>query len=112
MSNWFRQLGGRTSNWGRQLGRDVSQFGRQLHSGLKLMPSAFKDTSKVYSDLERRTKGLPLVPNVFHGASLGTQAIGDLLSGNYGKAYSGGREAIKSGADTLQKGEPLATMFA
>ena len=106
--NWFRQLGGKVKSLGRQLGRDTQQWGRQMHTGLKLLPQTYKDVSKVYSNLEKRTSNLPIVPSVFHGASLATQAIGDALSGNFQKALSGGQEAYKSGAGTLADAEKYA----
>lgn len=90
---------------GRTLPQSSQRFGRQLQRSFRLLPSAFKDTSKVYSDLERRTHGIPVVPDMFGFASTGTQAIGDLLSGNFGKAYTGGQKAVRQGSDTLAKME-------
>jgi hypothetical protein len=71
------------------------------------MPSAFKDVSKVYSNLEKKTSNVPVVPDMFRFASSGTQAIGDLLSGNFGRAYMGGQRAIREGGDTLAKMEMM-----
>lgn len=114
MSKIGRQLNNRFRNFGRQLSSGATQFGRQLHSGLKLLPSAYKDTSKVYSDLEKRTKGIPLVPSIFGSASKATGAIGDALSGDFGKAFSGGQQAVSGGKGAFQQAmdlAPYAAMF-
>lgn len=108
----FKQLGRSFKRFGRQLSGDTIRLGRQLHSGLKLMPQAFKDTSKIYSDLEQKTKGVPIVPSIFKTASLGTQTIGDLLSGNLGKALAGGKQTIASGQDTFGKTAQVAEKLA
>ena len=110
--NWFRQLGNKTKPSGRQLGRDTAQLGRQAHTALKLLPQTCKDVSKVYSDLEKRTANLPTVPDVFHGASLATQATGGGLSGNFQKALSGGEAAYKSGGGTLGQATDAASKHA
>ena len=72
------------------------------------MPSAFKDTSKVYSQIERasRTAGVPVVPELLGFASTGTQAVGDLLSGNVGKAVSGGQKAVGQGGQVTTEVAP------
>ena len=72
------------------------------------MPGAFKDTSKVYSQIEKATRqaGVPVVPDLFGFASTGTQAIGDLLSGNIGKAYTGGQKAVGEGSSVVTQVAP------
>lgn len=114
MSAFFRQLGrGIKKTFGRQLPQAfTSFFGRQLPRTFKTLPAAFKDTSKVYSNLERKTHGIPVVPGLFKFASTGTQAIGDLLSGNLGKAYSGGKTAFSQGQDVLAQGASTAGKVA
>ena len=103
MSQLGRQLSKIGRSTGRQLPSNVQRFGRQFATSVKLVPSAFKDTSKVYSQVEKasRTAGVPVVPELFGFASTGTQAIGDLLSGNFGKAVSGGQKAVGEGGETL-----------
>ena len=105
--SFFRQLSRGFKNLGRQLPSNVQRFGRQFHSVVKTLPSAFKDTSKIYSDIEKKTQGIPIVPNMFGFASTGTRAIGDLLSGNFGRAYTGGQRAMSQGADTLAQMEGM-----
>lgn len=108
-ARFFRQLGGGIKKaFGRTLPQTFKTFGRQLSTGAKLLPQAFKDTSAVYSDLERKTSNIPLVGDMFGFSAKGTQAIGDLLSGNFGKAYKGGQATLASGKDLLGKGEGLA----
>lgn len=115
--SWFRQLTrGASKFFGRQLPQSSQRFGRQLHSAVRLLPSAFKDTSKVYSNLEKHTQGMPLVSKTFGFASKGTQSIGDLLSGNFGKALTGGKQAISQGrslaGDYVTAGEKYGPYFA
>lgn len=108
VATWARQLGrGLQKTFGRQLSNSFMRFGRQLSRGVKLLPSAFKDTSRVYSDLERKTHGVPVVSDMFGFASKGTGAIGNLLSGNFGKAYQQGKGAVNQGKDVLAGGEKL-----
>lgn len=109
VQQWARQLGrGLKKTFGRQLSNSFMKFGRQLSRGVKLLPGAFKDTSRVYSDLERKTQGVPVVSDMFGFASKGTGAIGNLLSGNFSKAYQEGKGAVSKGKDVLVGGEKLA----
>ena len=108
VAQWARQLGRNAKKFfGRTLAQGFNKFGRQLHSGVKLLPQAFKDTSKVYSNLERKTHGIPVLGDMFGFASKGTQAVGDLLSGNFGKAQAGGLQTLASGKNVLASGTKL-----
>lgn len=105
MGGFFRQLGrGIKKAFGRQLPQAFMRFGKQLQGGVKLLPQAFKDTNKVYSDLERKTHNIPIVGDMFGFGAKGTQAIGDLLSDNFNKARQGGLQTLASGKDILGKG--------
>lgn len=101
---FFRQLGRDTVKFGRQLGRDTVKFGRQAGDALKLLPQGFRDASKLYSDLEKHTRNIPVVGEVFGGASKLTGGIGNVLGGNLK-----GIEDIKSGINT---GAGVATKLA
>lgn len=101
--SFFKQLGRsfQRSKFGRQLIGGGSKFGHQLTRGVKLLPQSFKDTSKVYSDLERKTHGIPIVHDVFGFGAKATSGVGNLLSGNVGKAIQDGRGALSQGKDVL-----------
>ena len=97
MSGFFRQLGRSFKRFGRQAGHDLSTFGRQAKMAFKLVPGAFRDASKIYSSLEAKTHGVPIVSQIFGAAAKGTGAIGDGLSGNFSKSWRGGQDALNTG---------------
>jgi hypothetical protein len=113
MASFFRQLNrGASQFFGRQLPQSFNKFGRQLTTGAKQLPQAFKDSSKMYSDLERKTHSIPVVSNIFGTASHATGGIGHLLGGNLNKAFQEGKSAFAQGKQTLAQGGELATKVA
>ena len=110
----FRQLSGSFNRLGRQLGQSTQKLGRQLQTSAKLLPQAFKDTSRVYSQLESRTKGIPIVNPMLGLASAGTYGIGQALGGHPERALGSARQASDNWTTTLAQAEqlaPLATLF-
>ena len=110
----FRQLSGSFNRLGRQLGQSTQKLGRQLTSSAKLLPQAFKDTSRVYSQLEAKTKGVPIVNPMLGLASSATYGIGQALGGHPERALGSARQASDNWTTTLQQAErlaPVAAMF-
>lgn len=105
MSKFFRQLGDKTGRLGRQISGDTMRLGRQMSSALSLLPSAYKDTSKVYGDIERATSklGIPVVPEIFGSASQATSGIGNILSGNFDKGVTQGLKGLERGTGLMEK---------
>ena len=93
--------GGVKKFFGRTLPQFGQKIGRQLTPALKQLPGAFKDTSKVYSDLERKTHGVPIVSDLFGFAGGATNAIGHLLGGRPDKAAQPALQAVGSARKIL-----------
>lgn len=109
-----RQLGNSALRLGRQLSGTTQKLGRQLQTSAKLLPQAFKDTSRVYSQLESKTKNIPIVNPMLGLASAATGGIGQILGGHPERALGSARQASDNWTTTLQQAErlaPLATLF-
>jgi hypothetical protein len=105
MSKFFRQLGDKTQKLGRQISGDTMKLGRQISGAVSLLPQAYKDTSKVYGDIEKATSklGVPVVPEVFGFAKDATGGIGNLLSGNFDRGVSQGMKGLNRGTGLMEK---------
>ena len=121
--SFFRQLSrGANKFFGRQLPSATRWFGRQLSTGSRKMASGINTARPVISSLERATKDIPILGDVYHLSGVGLNGLSNLAnagqtagtglqqlgSGDLVGAYKSGKSVYGQGGGLVKSGEEFA----
>jgi hypothetical protein len=121
--SFFRQLSrGANKFFGRQLPSATRWFGKQLSTGSRKMASGIGQAQGVISSLEKATKDIPVLGDVYKLSGVGLSGLQNLAnsgqtagtalqqlgSGNLKGAYQSGKQLYGQGGGLVKSGEDFA----